>query len=355
MNDTADTDAHDTQWGDRLTLFLTYRGVDAATARNCAREALAHCAESGERPEETFGDAKEYAEQLAAAHLPAAARARADHPGHLAPEDYREAPWLVPGGLLLVCGGVLWFQDGLWTTPTAAGTAQVALLVVTFVLAAWAQAFRAEGRTRAAGGALVAALAGAVLVAVAMEVLPHDGLMRIPAPLLLPAGAGLLWLGGRVGTHRAASAAATTAASTPPGTAGVRADEGREHDAEAWLRRLEGLLRGRHKVSRADARRLTAEAREHLAGTGTLPEEEFGGAEEYALRLVEEGAARRRSRESLSWNGTALLFVLVVISLVDRDGADFGWWQWCLTAAAVAMACWLILRFRARWPSRKGS
>lgn len=348
MNDTADTDAQDAQgtrdaqWGDRLTLFLTYRGVGPETARGHAQEALAHCAESGERPEDAFGDAKEYAERLAAAHLPASRRARTDHPGHLAPEDYREAPWLVPGGFLLVCGGVLWFSDGLWATLTAAGTTQVALMIAAFVLAAWAQVFRAEGRTRAASGMLAAALGTAVLVGMAMEFLPHTGLTRIPAPVLVPAGAALLWLGGRVGTRRAA-------------TADARPGEGLEHDAEAWLRRLEGLLRGRHRVSRADARRLTAEARGHLAGTGTLPEEEFGGVEEYALRLVEEGAARRRSREALSWNSTALLFVLVVISLVDRDSAHFGWWQWCLTAAAVVMACWLALRFRARWPSRKGS
>ncbi|OEV13885.1 hypothetical protein AN219_28695 [Streptomyces nanshensis] len=169
--------------------------------------------------------------------------------------------------------------------------------------------------------------------------MPHTVLWRIPPAALIPAGLLLLWLAGHVRLPGRARRAAAGDAS--------------DQDAEAWLRRLEGLLRGRHKVSRADARRLAAEAREHLAAGGARPEEEFGDVEEYALRLVEEGAARRRTRESLNWTRTAALFVLLVISLVDRDWNDFGWWQWCTLAAALITGTWLARHYRDRWPSRK--
>lgn len=75
---------------------------------------------------------------------------------------------------------------------------------------------------------------------------------------------------------------------------------------------VEGLLHGRHAVPAAEARAHVQEARQHLASSGTAPENAFGSAEVYAMRLAEghegnsgsAGASRGASGPSLT-EGTA--------------------------------------------------
>jgi hypothetical protein len=347
-------------WGDRVTWCLLYRGLELETAESAVAEALAHCAESGESPEQTFGTPEQYAESLAAARTPAARRARRDHPHQLSVDDYWGLPLIAPGLVAAVGGVLVWIRNGLWVDVDAARLTGMTLLALLFSIAAVGYTLRTAGRPRAATATLALAAAMAVPVALSTQYLPRTELVRVPSATVVVCGFLLLWLGWR--TERPAEPGRLASAHERLLT-GARA-HGRSRRAGAgddaaetadWLRRLEGLLRGRHRVSRRVARRIVAETKAHLDSAGALPEEEFGDAEQYALALVEDGRAPRPTKEALRWQGEAGFFVLCVICVVDADWSDPGWFQWAAAVLGAVTGVWLIRHYRDKWPERTAS
>ncbi|MCH6161629.1 hypothetical protein [Streptomyces marispadix] len=353
-------------WGERVTWCLLYRGVELETAESAVAEALAHCAESGESPEQAFGTPEQYADSLAAARTPAARRAQRDYPHDLSVDDYWGLPLVAPGLVAAVGGVLVWIRNGLWVDVDAARLTGMALLAVVFSIAAVGYTLRTAGRPRAATATLAGAAAMGIPVALSTQYLPRTELVRVPSATVVLCGFLLLWLGwrterpaepGRLGSvyERLLTGGRAHGRSRRGGDADGSSTDGGGTDTADWLRRLEGLLRGRHRVSRRVARRIVAETEAHLESTGALPEEEFGDAEEYALTLVEEGRAPRPTKEALRWQGEAGFFVLCVICVVDADWSDPGWFEWAAAVLGVVTGVWLIRHYRDKWPEGTAS
>ncbi len=340
----------DADWEDDFLLELVDHGLGWEAAEACVDEALAHCAEAGERPDDAFGDAKKYAERIARGRIPASQRARTDYDGKTTMDDYWGAPLLLPGYCLLLGGIVMWIESGLWLDVSIAGLVFTVLFGTLFAVIGAANALRSAGRLRAAVVAWCVALSMTVPAALAAFELPHATLARIPTPSLFPAGALLIWLGtlmqrpGAVGRKASTFLLRRARMLRPAATAEVR--------NERWLHRLEGLLRGRHEVRRADARRFVDEARAHLEASGAPPEEEFGDVEQYALSLA-EGGVRRSSRTALDEHRRLAFFCLCVLQLVTADWPDLHWGEWCFLGLALVSGVSAARQYLAKWRTHR--
>ncbi|MEW1721495.1 hypothetical protein [Streptomyces sp. NPDC093109] len=323
------------EWLDRLRLRLALApGMTREVTEDVVAEVTAHCAETGQRPEEAFGPADEFAAQAARERVPVAERARRDRSDRL-PADFWKAGLTTLATLLGIRTVNVLIHDGLWFHVTAAGLAAI-LLMAAVVQATWmAMGLYADGRIRATA---LAAAGIAVLVAgifAAFALLPDGSLGQLPTLVLALAALaplGLLWLLNR---RAGATDTGTEDSSDPSGPS----------DPEAWLRRLGGLLTGRHKVPGRRSRELVAEARGHLAATGGSPAEEFGPVEVYALQLAEQSGPQVWWSRA-GWQTPlfcALLLVYVTLSIVQDQ---FGWRFWLcavgLAGAALVLAAKLI-------------
>ncbi|AXG79618.1 hypothetical protein [Streptomyces paludis] len=331
---TGETDGNsEQQWLDRLELRLALApGMTREITEDILAEVTAHCAETGQHPEDAFGPADEFAAQTARERVPVAERARRDRSDRL-PGDFWKAGLTTLSALLGVYTYNVMRHDGLWFHVTAAGLTGILLLAAT-VQAVWmAKGLYAAGRIRAtalAGAGTAVLIAGAFA---AFALLPDASLARLPSPLLALAALaplGLLWL-----LNRRSAAAVTGPEDTTAPTDPINHDGSTDPtDPEDWLRLLGGLLTGRHKVPGRRSRELVAEARGHLAATGGSPAEEFGPVEVYALQLAEQSGPRVWWSRA-SWQTallTALLLAYVVTATVK---GDFGWRFW---VAAVGLA-----------------
>lgn len=336
----------DADWEDEFLLELIDHGLDWDTAEACAAEAMAHCAEAGERPDQAFGDPKQYGERIAAGRIPASQRARTDYSGKLTMDEHWGAPLMLPGYYLLIGGIVMWIESGLWLDVSVAGLVFTTLLGFMFAVIGGAQALRSAGRLRASAVAWCVALSMSVPAAFAAFGLPHAVLTRIPSPALLPAGALIVWLGTLM--QRPGAAGRRVSASLLRFFRRSRATSNTEADTERWLRRLGGLLRGRHEIARGEAARLVAEARSHLEATGTPPEEEFGDVEQYALSLV-EGGVRRPARNALDRHRRLAFFCLCVLWLLDADWPDLHWNEWGFLGLAAVSGVAAARQYLGKW------
>ncbi|MEU6080857.1 hypothetical protein [Streptomyces sp. NPDC047108] len=363
-------------WADALLLHLVRRDMSGDAARKVVAEALARCAETGETPEQAFGEPRQYAEQIPG--IGTDRRARADYLDRVSVDEYWGAPVTVPGYFMVLGGIVLWVSEGMWLTVTPAGLTGGALLCLAFVLAGCFFLLWADARPRVAAGAFLVAVGLGALVPLTGDHLSHTELGRVPSGLLIPLGLLLGWLGSRI-KRPAWAAGGEPSRSSGPGRIRLVGDEppvgaGDDRDgddragagtgtgkeggfaldggARRWLRRLEALLRIRHRVPRAGARQLVAEARAHLVATGTRPHDAFGDVEQYALRLVDDGRVARPSRKALEWNRQGFILAVLVFSLVLWRWEDGGFTRWPTVVLAVGWAAWLILHRRDKWPGR---
>ncbi|PJE97494.1 hypothetical protein CUT44_12500 [Streptomyces carminius] len=104
--------------------------------------------------------------------------------------------------------------------------------------------------------------------------------------------------------------------------------------ADKWLRELTDLLRQRHGITRDRAAELTREAGRHLAESGGTPEEEFGPAPLYALRLADE---EKGAREPWWMRREVQALIMGVVGASWLVGAIAAgvWWQIGMTAFIV--------------------
>ncbi|MFI0774564.1 hypothetical protein [Streptomyces sp. NPDC021212] len=269
MSETADT--ADT-WELRTRIALAERSVAEDVCDSVLAEVAAHCAESGEHPEDAFGSPDDFAEVVAGERLPAGVRARRD-PDARTTADYAIDVTTQWGLMTFAVGAYELVVNGLMVDLTAAALLGCAAIAVGVAALHGAKlALHAGSRIRAAGCGLATAVA-IILAAVALMAGPGTVIAHVPTPaicvlgVLLPAWA-LFY-------------------DPPPAPAPERLP------SEAWLRKLPQLLVGRHALPRARAAELTREASRHLAETGCEPEEEFGPVAAYARQLAAAEAPRQ--------------------------------------------------------------
>ncbi|QPP07477.1 hypothetical protein G4Z16_15020 [Streptomyces bathyalis] len=346
------TTEEDIGWDDEFTTALMQRGLDEKTAEACVAEAVAHCEESGESLRQAFGDPEEYADSVATSRIPVSKRARTDY-DNVTMDEYWGAPLTMPAYYLFLGGILAWIGAGLWIRVTVAGLVGSVLLGVICAVLGGAHSLRAAGHRRAALVTLCVALALSGPTALAFFELPHNGLGRIPTPTLIAVALLLNWVGERLERPHTAERRAIEALrrrATRRGSAASGAPDARE--TRRWLAHLHGLLRGRHHVRRGEARRLVADARQHLEASGTRPQDEFGDVERYALSLVEEGGAKRPSRQELSLYRRWGLFGIAVLQLAQTPWVDIGWSKWGFLAVAVLTGFGLVRHYRNKSRTR---
>lgn len=196
-----------------------------------------------------LGDPGAYAQLVADERITEEHRARVDAHG-LTPGERFTASFVSFGiGATLFCA-FEWIRDGLWVGigwPSLTLTATVILGVglTGAALAAWT-AGRIHGARWWAVGAAGMVCAGVTGTAF----LPSGQLFTVPAPLLLITCVAVV-----VGAVAFPDSTLDRWFTPPPV----------DRDDEAWFARLDGLLRGRHAMSSAQARDHIREARHHLA------------------------------------------------------------------------------------------
>lgn len=316
----------DTEWADTFAWHAAWataaRKDDIRRWIEVVHEAVI---DSGSTAEELFGPARDAAETFAR-DLPPEQRAAA---------DLDESTWsslprtlLVMTGWFLLALGLALFSSTGWSVDVTlpAVAVFVALLLASSGLGTAGQAW-VSGRPAAAGAwALVSVAFVAVVVFVAMQVLDRDRTLGSLPTVVLPAlGALLLVLWWNL-----------------PERAPTVDDRSRDWPADRWFSRLEWLLRGRHKMPRATAHRLTAETRTHVQETGEHPFEAFGAPQVHALALADADlrTPTYRGRSERRWH---LLFSLFAVAVVATDvvSGSVDWSTWVLAAGgilAVALA-----------------
>ncbi len=261
-------------WSDRARLELVMRGVDAALVDEVLAEVEEHCAESGESLEEAFGTPEDFAAEIAAERVPLADRAKRDRSGTTVFEAWSSV--IAGFGLTTILVGVVaWFKQGLVIPLTPAGLTGVPIVYAALLCSRYAANIaRPIGKPRTVVPAWIATGLLVVLAACAFVLLPREAVGSMPSPLFIVAGVLLAWWA----YHRESAADVT------------KATEG----AAEWLDELRGLLEGRHDVSRERAEDLVKETAQHLATSGSTPEEEFGPVDEYAVTLAQHHPAAPR-------------------------------------------------------------
>ncbi|MET8448013.1 hypothetical protein [Streptomyces sp. NPDC005209] len=328
----------DTRWKARLRLALAAQSVDRATADLVLDEVEQHCAHSGETPEDAFGKPEEYAVAVVRDRIPPQERTGRRWDG-LTRADHAFAAVTQTGIAAVVAGACLCAGYGTTLPLTPAGTTGVALTGVA-LLSACLTASLARSRARGAAGWGAATLAALVLAATAFTTLPTTSLGRLPAPALCVLGVLLLWGAARFSSTLDREGPTMNSRTHP----------------ENWLVDLPRLLEERHGLSRARSAELTREAAQHLIATGRDPEDEFGPAELYALRLAEEESAPRTQWWTRNDVQATTLAVILLGYLVSNAVSEGPVWQTALAAVALATDLALLTTHLLRGrPAKPGS
>ncbi|MFJ7998567.1 hypothetical protein ACIQ7D_15685 [Streptomyces sp. NPDC096310] len=325
------------QWTQRLEYRLAGEpGMDRAAITEVLDEVAAHCAETGRHPEEAFGTPDEFAARAARDRVPVEERARRDR-SFRAPSEFWPAGLVTVTGLLAVFTVFALVHHGLWFDVTVSGLCGVALMAVVVQLGWFGLGLHADGRIRAAALAVGGAAALVVASALAFLALPDDRIARFPTLALIPVCVALHALTVRLGRGRHSRATAPAGPGDPT-------------DPDQWLRRLEALLRGRHKLPGRRAAELTAEARNHLAASGSSPAEEFGPVEVYALGLAEHAGPRTWWSRS-DWQLPVLCALVTASWVVRLYQGDIDRVFWVNTAGVVAVALLWVAKVMPDKPS----
>lgn len=324
----------DTAWAGefRLRLVLKHDVTDDVPDQVLA-EVYEAVTESGRGAGELFGDATEYAATVAAERTSDEQRAGVDLKG-VTPGDRFRGVLLGAGLLGVILAVVAWVNNGLWFEASWAGLGVTALFLGGVVLGGAAVGLHVAGRARAARTTGVCVLLVIPLATLASQ-LPSEGVLTLPVPAAVAAGLLLMAAGAML----------------PQQTLNTwfEGDDPADSDDEAWLRRLEGLLRGRHGLSAAEARQHVTEARGHLAASGGGAHGEFGPVRMYALRLADGPGRPRRALRREVWS-TVLFLPLVLLAGSDTlSDPDLGSvWTWVVLAALVVW-CWSAVRLWDRY------
>ncbi len=276
----------DERWAAQFELALAHRhNPPAGLADEVLAEVHEIAQESGRPVRDVLGAPDAYADTVATERISETRRSDDGIDG-LAPGARFTGALVFAGAQAVLFGIVLWVSGGFWLSagwPQLAGGALLVLLSVTAV--GVLPELRSAARPKAWRVGLAAAGALVVTTAVLFTSVPSGTLLRLPAPALFGLGALLALAGFRLPDERAGRwFAGRRAAAQPEGD-------------DAWLARLEALLRGRHGYPATAAARFREEAGDHLRASGGSAVEEFGPVEIYALRLADNlGRARRSAR-----------------------------------------------------------
>ncbi|HLL64355.1 MAG TPA: hypothetical protein VK453_01265 [Micromonosporaceae bacterium] len=322
----------DANWAAAVELRLALGLVPDDLADQALGEAHEAVTETGRPARELFGDPASYARSLTRERLDEATRARVDLRG-MTPGARLTSSLVTLGGIGIFLGCGQWIANGPWLSASWSSITGFTTVALVAVLVAIAVAAHTAGRltgTRIAAATAVVVLAAGIT---ATRFLPRENVFAVPALALIVAGVALL-----VG-----------AVALPDSTINRWfTPDLRSGDDERWLSYLEGLLRGRHGMSAAEARGHVGEARQHLAATSGDAEEAFGPADVYAMRLAESpGQERRRTR--LKLYGVTAVAVLLALLFADklRNPEPSSVWFW-VYAAVVAYWIWYAARAWSR-------
>jgi hypothetical protein len=182
-------------WRDRVTLALRGRGASGATIGEALALAESHCADSGEHPEDAFGDPQAYA-----ASVPVAAGERTSAALSGLWHDAWPTVLGLAGLLLALACARAWGQGDAVAIPLGAPVALAVIIAASVLLVARPAATLGNPLV---GGVL---LAVTLIVVVVLQVTLREPSVR--SPLGLATGAALLLLGASVvGTRRRVGAA----------------------------------------------------------------------------------------------------------------------------------------------------
>lgn len=285
-------------------------------------------AEAGLPVREAVGDPAAYADTVAAERISEARRSTEGLDG-IAPGGRFTTGLVMAGVHAVLFGIVLWVADGFWLTagwPELTGGALLMVLSVT--VSGVLPELRAAARLRAWRIALATVCVLILTAATLFTAVPSEPLVEVPAPALFVVGTLLAVAGFRLSEERAGRwFLGRRAAREPVGD-------------EAWLARLETLLRGRHGFPRAAAARCREEARDHLRASGGGAAEEFGPVEVYALRLADTPGRTARAARTRVVPAVAMCAIGVgwVYDLLAHPEPG-SMWFW-LKAAAVLPVVW---------------
>ncbi|WP_055703321.1 hypothetical protein [Streptomyces silaceus] len=311
----------DEKWADavRVRLVLDH-DAPAGLADEVLAEAHQVVTEADLPASEVLGTATAYARTVAAERISEERRAKVDTHG-LTPGERVSATLGTFGFIGFVLCVLYWIQDGLWVEGSWTSVAGCATVVVVATLGTLAFVARAAGRFQGMrgffAGAACAVAGGAAVIATASE----ERLFRLPVPVLM-----------------AACVAWSVGAYLFPDAVLDRWFTPRPHAGdEQWLTRLEGLLRGRHAMTAAEARGHVQEARQHLAGPGgERAEDAFGDVEVYAMRLAEGPRKRQRIARHKLYRNVAMAGILTVLAVDEAVTSGFSGWFACYVGAAGA-------------------
>lgn len=312
----------DSLWAHAVSLSLVMREVDEAQVRGALTDALALVKETGESPEELFGEPREHADALYETW-------RSKGLLQLDPAilRWREVPasglgWaaffavLFPLVLLVGRETTTRWTIGTVLLPVALG------LGVVGAATAWASWSRRGAVVGAVGtGALVLGLAtGVALVMYGSQDRPFATagtwwFLVLAAVWALLSTLWRRWLD------------AHPAPTTPPVA-----------DADEWARRLAGILRAKLLLPEERVSAIVAEARAHATESGRSLQEEFGTPEQYAARFRPDVARRGRMVALLY----AVLAGFYVVMLLD----GFSWTYLGLVLVLGALAVRELRRSR---------
>lgn len=336
----------DREWAELVIGRFFLDGINQTLVVEELGKVLGLVRESGEGPDELFGEAVDYVgeqiEQWQAEDAP------------LAPAEPRTSWWEVPalaatvGTLIVGMQLVLEAVSGSWTTSYTIGKVLMPMLTGITAIVSITTFESLLMRTRrlwAVAGALVPATLGGATI-VATFVLGND------RPLLT---GPLWWYVGLVAVH--ALTAVTLVRYLPDGhvVRARRQPEARNDGSpspttgvvsdEEWAAQLAGLLRLRAEMPETDVRSTIAEVRQHATTSGTSLAQEFGSPSAYASRLP-RSTSGRRMRER--WRRTAWVLAVPSFGYLAFEGLQHGWEggnvRWIM-AFAFVVACLTVAGF----------
>lgn len=329
----------DREWAELVIGRLSLDGSSTTLVVGELQQVLALVRESGEGPDELFGEAFGYAAGLSEQWRAEGAPVAPVEPS----TSWRDIPLVAAGmaTVIVVMLAVLELLSGNWTTSFTLGkillptlSALTALLSITVFETLLMRA----RRLYAVAGALGVTVIGVALITTTF-VLGNDhplftgplwwyaGLSAVHALVMIALSR---WFphGDDINSRRHAAAA-----DEPPAAGSSHLSD------EQWVAELSGLLRLRTELSENEVRSTIAEARQHAAGAKTSLVEEFGTAREYASRLPRSMASRRRRRR---WNSAAVVLSVVMSGYLGFEGLRDEWaWRsvyWPMATAFVAFS-----------------
>ena len=341
--------AADKEWAELVIGRLYLEDINRTLVLEELSGALELVRNSGEGPEELFGEAFDYVEQQTEQWH--------DDGAPLAPVEPGTSWWDVPpvaacmASFIAVLVLVMEAVSGSWTTSYTLGKVLLPALTGITAIVSITTLETLLMRTRRlwaiAGALVVAVIGGSILLA---SFLLGNDRPLFTGPLwwyaVLVAGHALItaaifhWtphgddLRAR---HRSQTAITAENGAASPATEDASDDE--------WADRLAGILRLRLEMPESEVRSTIAEAHQHALSSGTTMAEEFGSPGAYAARLP-RSTAGRRVRER--WRRTAWMLAVPTFGYLAFEGLQHGW-EWgniaWFMAIAFAVSCITVIGF----------